>query len=448
MTGATVPNSTPRSAGGSVALLWLSAAAVIAFTLSIPTAFRVYGDNGYMAFALATGLVALAATRLAERAPAAHALWLIVAVAILLRGILLVMEPLLSTDIYRYVWDGRVQGAGINPYRYFPAADALLSLRDTEIFPRINRADYAPTIYPPVAQFFFFVATRLGESVTVMKMALLACEAVTVGLTIVLLRRIGRPTARIVAYLWHPLPLWEIANNGHVDALMVALMVLGLWLGVSGRPLRGAAAIALGALAKPLAAIALAVIWRPRDWRLPLVVVTILVLCYIPYLSAGWGVFGFLTQGYLAEEAISSGDSIWPLAAWRWVFATWHGDVIVYFAVGASSVAAMALHAAFRSQQSIAVQLASINNLLLLALFVVSPNYPWYFVGATPFVALVGGAPAWALTLGALLLQEEAGWGQFTPLLIRKSVMYVAFIAACAAWYWQLRSDGSQRTIR
>ena len=25
-------------------------------------------------------------------------------------------EPLLSTDIYRYVWDGRVQAAGINPY--------------------------------------------------------------------------------------------------------------------------------------------------------------------------------------------------------------------------------------------------------------------------------------------------------------------------------------------
>ena len=37
-----------------------------------------------------------------------------------------------------------------------------------------------------------------------------------------LLRRMNRPMTRVIAYLWHPLPLWEIANSGHVDALMVA----------------------------------------------------------------------------------------------------------------------------------------------------------------------------------------------------------------------------------
>ena len=46
------------------------------------------------------------------------------------------------------------------------------------IFPRINRADYAVTIYPPVAEFFFLIVTRIGESVTVMRLALLGCEAV------------------------------------------------------------------------------------------------------------------------------------------------------------------------------------------------------------------------------------------------------------------------------
>ena len=36
-----------------------------------------------------------------------------------------------SDDLYRYVWDGRVQAAGIDPYAYVPAAAQLDGLRDS-----------------------------------------------------------------------------------------------------------------------------------------------------------------------------------------------------------------------------------------------------------------------------------------------------------------------------
>jgi hypothetical protein len=202
-----------------------------------------------------------------------HSLWLIVAVAIGLRGAVLALDPLLSSDIYRYVWDGRVQATGINPYRYVPADPALAALRDATIYPRINRADYAVTIYPPVAQMFFFIVTRIAESVTVMRVAFLACDVVTATAIWLLLRRLGRPATRLVPYLWHPLPIWEIANSGHIDALMVALMMTGLWLLIGGKELRGVAMIAAGALAKPFAVLALPACWRPwigarRPWLL------------------------------------------------------------------------------------------------------------------------------------------------------------------------------------
>src|SRR3989304_1605720 len=226
--------------GAAMFRLSLLGAATIALTLTIPFALRMGGDHAYMALAIATGLVAVAAACVAERMSGLRAFWLIIAVAVLLRGVLLFTETLLSSDIYRYVWDGRVQAAGINPYRYFPAHEALAPLRDGEIYPNVNRADYAVTLYPPVAQMFYFLTTRLGESVTVMKLALLACEAGMAVIILLLLRQIGRPPTRIVAYAWHPLPMWEIANNGHVDGLMAALMMLGLWLALSGRPLRGA----------------------------------------------------------------------------------------------------------------------------------------------------------------------------------------------------------------
>ena len=95
--------------------------------------------------------------------------------------------------------------------------------------------------------------TRIGDSVTIMRLALLVCESVTVILIMLLLRRMNRPVTRVTAYLWHPLPLWEIANSGHVDALMVALMLLGLWIALTGHALRGAVLITFAALVKPIA---------------------------------------------------------------------------------------------------------------------------------------------------------------------------------------------------
>ena len=406
-------------------------------TLATPFAFRAWGDNGYMAVTIPAGILAIIAMGVAERTSTRQALVLIFGVAVVLRIVLLFVEPLLSTDIYRYVWDGRVQAAGINPYRFVPADAALSALRDEAIYPRIQRADYAVTIYPPVAQVFFYLVTRLSETVTMMKLALLGCEAVTISIVYLLLQRLHRPVTHVVAYLWHPLPMWEIANSGHADALMVALMMLGLWLAIQARPLRGAAVIALAALAKPFALLALPPLWRPWDWKMPLVVIAVLVLCYAPYLSVGTGVFGFLTTGYLQEESLISGATVWPLAAWRTVFGAMRGDVAAYWAVALLIVGAMSLLASHRAPRTAETIIADINKLLLAALFLISPNYPWYFLAITPFVALCGGAPVWAASIGALLLQEEAGWGEHVPILTRKSILYGAFIVACAFAAWR-----------
>jgi len=413
-------------------------------TVATPFAFRAGGDNAFIALAIPCGLLTIAAAYVAERVPTTRALWLILGLAIVLRGFVLLFDPLLSSDINRYVWDGKVQATGINPYRYFPAQDALAALRDATIFPHINRADYAVTIYPPVAEFFFLVVTRVGENVTVMRLGLLGCEAVSVVVILLLLKRMRRPLTRVVAYVWHPLPIWEIANSGHVDALMVSLMLLGLWMALSGRALRGAVMITLAALVKPFAAPALAVIWRPWDWKMPLVVIATVALCYLPYLSVGWGVFGFLTKGYLTEEALISGDDIWPLSVWRLAFGTHHGDVAIYAVLAASIVLLMALWAVRRPVRTVAATLADINMLLLAVLLLLSPNYPWYFLAITPFVALCGNAPTWALSIGALLLTNEVDTDFYIPILIVKSILYGVFLLACG---WSARAAYLQRTV-
>lgn len=427
-----------QSAGKERPLYLLSGIglALAGLTVAAPFAFRAGGDNAFIALAIPAGLLTLAATQAAERTAASRALWLIFGAGILLRIYVLLFDPLLSTDIFRYIWDGRVQAAGINPYRYFPAHDALAHLRDPAIFPRINRADYAVTIYPPVAELFFLVVTRIGENVNVMRLALLGCEAVSVTLIVLFLRRMQRPLTQVVAYLWHPLPIWEIANNGHVDALAVALMLLGLWLALTGRATGGAVSIALAALVKPYVAPALASIWRPWDWKMPAVVIAVISLCYLPYLSVGWGVFGFLTQGYLTEEGIASGNDLWLLCVWRFVFGIHRGDVAAY-AVVASIVLFMMLSAARRPDRTMASSLADTNMLLLVVLLLVSPNRPWHFLPILPFVALCGNAPTWVVSIGALLLTNELYWEFHLPKPVIKSILFGGFLLACI---WSARA--------
>jgi len=435
----------PRSAENEPSFYFLVGIGAIfaGLTLVTPFAFRAGGDNAFIALTIPAGLLALAATRVAERTPINRALWVIFGIGIALRGYVLLFDPLLSSDIFRYVWDGRVQGAGINPYSYFPAHDAVAHLRDATIFPRINRAEYAVTIYPPVAEFFFLVVTRIGESANTMRLALLGCEAVSVTMVMLLLRRMKRPTTRVVAYFWHPLPIWEIANSGHVDALAVALMLVGLWVALTGRTKLGAVSIALGTLVKPYVAPALASVWRPWDWRTPLVVIVVITLCYLPYLSIGWGVFGFLTQGYLTEEGIISGNDLWLLSLWRLVFGAHRGDVAVYAAVAASILVFMALWAARRPDRTIATSLTDTNMLLLLVLLLLSPNYPWYFLAIVPFVALCGNAPTWVVSIGALLLTDEIRWDFQIPKLVVKSVLFGSCILSLI---WSARIANLKRT--
>jgi len=108
-------------------------------------------------YALAAWLV----LREGEAARGRRALITILLVAVAMRLVLLPELPV-STDLYRYIWDGRIQGAGVNPYLLVPADPALASLRDGAVYPYINRADYAPSIYPPASQIIFYLVTRVS----------------------------------------------------------------------------------------------------------------------------------------------------------------------------------------------------------------------------------------------------------------------------------------------
>ena len=193
-----------------------------------PALHRSLGGMVWLALILVWAGLTFVAGRIAANSPVRSTMWIVLVGAALMRLPLLVEPPYLSSDMYRYVWDGRVQGNGINPYVHVPAAPEVAHLRDSAIYPNINRADYAPTIYPPAAQMVFWLITRFGDSVLAMKLGFLAFEALAMAAIIGLLGRLALPPTHVVAFAWHPLTVWEIAGNAHVDAVLVGLMMASL----------------------------------------------------------------------------------------------------------------------------------------------------------------------------------------------------------------------------
>ena len=228
---------------------------------------------------------------------------IILACAAACRLVCLFSPPFLSTDIFRYVWDGRVQAAGINPYRYIPADPHLAFLRDLDIYPHINRRSYAHTIYPPGAQMLFLLITRIGASVRWMKAGMVGLEALTIWALVKLLAAVGLRREQVLIYAWHPLLLWEVASSGHVDGAALPLIALALLFYVRHKPAATGFALAAATLVKLYPIALFPALYRRsdwRDWRMPAAVAGVVAAgyaCYLERRPAGARFFARLRQG-------------------------------------------------------------------------------------------------------------------------------------------------------
>jgi len=178
----------------------------------------------------------------------------VVLVALLVRLPLLTVAPTLSDDVWRYVWEGEVWRAGLNPFVYAPDAPELAPLRDA-VWENVNHRQ-VPSIYPPLAQGLF--ALLSGGGVLAWRLLASACD---VGTAFLLAR--ARPAA---GWLWAllPLPALESAVSGHLEGIGVACLVAAI---VSRRPLAAGAWAWAGAMVKLLPGVLL-VLDRPRRWPL------------------------------------------------------------------------------------------------------------------------------------------------------------------------------------
>ncbi|HTQ72187.1 MAG TPA: hypothetical protein VMH92_11925 [Acidocella sp.] len=371
-------------------LCFLLLAALMAACLSLPHPVPGVSGIGYGAalthFVMLAGvqglIYAAAVALILWRRPSVATVWIVLGGALVLRLIVLGAPPFLSNDMYRYIWDGWVQGAGINPYRYIPADAHLTFLRDEAVFPNINRANYAHTIYPPAAQMVFATATCLAKllrlpPVLAMKLAMVGLEGIGIWAMVRLLDAAGLPRARVLVYAWNPLTVWEFASSGHVDAIVICFAPLALLAACHNRRGLSAAALAIAVLAKFFPLLWAPVLWQRWDCRFPAIFTGFIALLYLPYLGVGIGVFGFL-GGYGNQEGIADGKGLFFLSALGHILPLPGFASKLYLAC----LAALLLVLGLRLQNRVPTAQSLCRAALLLGglgMAGLSPHYPWYY---------------------------------------------------------------------
>src|SRR5256884_1629311 len=361
---------------------------------------------------------------------------IVIVLAVLFRLSLLVSPPYLSDDIYRYIWDGRVQAAGINPYRYIPADAALAQLQDDKIYPRINRKDYARTIYPPVAEAVFFLTTRISESVTWMKATTVLFEALAVWALAQLLASFGLPRQRILLYAWHPLTVWEFAGSGHADSIAIAFIALALLARRRKSEIGTGLTVACATLGKVFPCVLFPAFYKRWSWKMPLAFLITIVVGYLPYLGVGPTRTLVFLFGDPPERGIEGGKDFFLLTAVRRLPLGFHvptaAFVIFAVLIGAALCAWMI---ARRNEHYIA------NALIIGSVFVVlvSPHFPWYFAWLVPFLCLIPDAAVIYMTLASFLMYLTWLGDAPNQVLKMKAGIYVPTFVLCTLMVWWRR---------
>jgi alpha-1,6-mannosyltransferase len=299
----------------------------------------------------------------------------------------LLMPAGADDDVHRYVWEGRLQRLGYNPYVVVPDDPAFSALHTDETR-NLNNPD-VPSPYPAGAQLFFRAVTAIHASAFAFKVAFVLCELAIVPLLLAELRRLGQAEHWVLAYAWNPLLVTCVTYSGHVDILGVLLLLLSA--ATLGRRWRTFAAITFGlAVAVKFLPIVLAPLyWRRVRVRDGLFAVLIVALLYVPFLRGGsvpTGSIGVFVERFRFNDPVFA--EIERVVSPRIVAA-------LAVLVGLVTAAVLRRRQDEYSPQTFAWPMAA-------SLLCAPVVYPWYLLWLLPFVRSVSTVPLIIWTISIL----------------------------------------------
>jgi len=366
----------------------LAAILLVALTICARN-FRHTGEPPFLIPLVVAAIAYVLAIReffLAQTFPR-HVIFLCLALAAVWHFEFLGVPPGLDDDVHRYVWDGRVQRLGYNPYLLVPDDPALAGLHTPET--RMLNNPEVPSPYPPAAQLFFRAVTAIHESVFALKLAFVVCDCLIVFVLLDVLRRTGQREHWVLAYAWHPLLATEVAGSGHVDILGVLFLLVSV--AALLRRWRAVAAVtfALAIAVKFLPIVLLPLYWKRIRLRDAALAAVVLGLLYIPFLNHGripLGSLGTYVQRFRFNDP---------------VFATLERVAAPQMLAGLAALVGF-LTAIWMRRKSAEWSLDAFAWPMAVSLFSAPVIYPWYMLWFLPFLRSPSTLPIMIWTLSII----------------------------------------------
>ena len=377
----------------------------------------------------------IAAAWLLRKVPRRTSVAVILLGGIALQLLALSAPPRGSDDLYRYIWDGKVQAAGVDPYQYVPTATPLAGLRDEFLFnpdaeycvspsyvsrhpaadltpgcTKINRPT-VPTIYPPVAEAYFlavhYLPTASDSSTPIQATTALVAVLITV-LLLFGLGRMGRDIRMAALWAWCPTVILEAGNSAHVDVVAVGITLAAVLALATARTTRrtiiGGILLGLAIATKMTPALTVPALLRRRWVTVSVAAASAFVAVYVPHvIRVGGKVIGFL-PGYLQQEGYTKGTRFGIIG----LFVTGPLAIVVAALIlAAVAFAVLQFSDPDRPWQGALYMTAA-------ALAVATPHYQWYSLLLVMLVALDGRAEWLAFAAGGYYAAYP-NLGRYTP---------------------------------
>ena len=341
-------------------------------------------------------------------------LWAIIIFSLIFRFTLLPMTP--SDDMYRYLWEGKLQLNGINPYSHPPESSSLEHLRD-KLFSGINHK-HLSTIYPPLTLMAFAAADYVSHSIISMKFLFLLFDILSIFLLLRFLSVMGKESVNVLIYAWSPLILISFAAMGHGDSLQIFLAILALYLCAIRKNLRSVISIGLAAMSKFVFIIIAPFMISGKRLKYAIALLSVIAVLYLPYIGAGKGLFSTLfhfgTQYHFNDSAhflifcLCLGS---PLVS-KIITATVFGAVLLYLYKKHLST--------HNPEQDINRNEPIINFAFLSigAFLILAPTlHPWYLTWIVPFLCFNKNR-AWLVLTGTIVCYHFMNHELFSKMIL------------------------------
>ena len=161
----------------------------------------------------------------------------IVLIGILFRLIFFFNSPTLSEDVYRYIWDGKLQQANIPIFSKTPKEILQNNTEDftheNTLYLKLNSKEYY-SVYPPVSQLlFYFISIPEDDTfqlnIIYFRLIIFTLEAIALFFLFSLVKFNPHKNSLVALWWFNPLLIVEGTGNLHLEILVASLLIISLY---------------------------------------------------------------------------------------------------------------------------------------------------------------------------------------------------------------------------